>query len=137
MGYKTYINLPVRDLPASIAFFERLGFAFDPAFSNENAAGMTINDGSSFAMLLTHEFFASFVPHKTVVDATTASEVMVALQCDTRDAVDDLVAGAVGAGGRTYREPQDHGFMYGHGFEDLDGHVWEVFCMDEPPGNTG
>ncbi|MDJ0740443.1 MAG: VOC family protein [Gammaproteobacteria bacterium] len=136
MQYQTFVNLPVRDLQASTGFFEPLGFAFDPGFRNDDAAGMVINDGCSYAMLLTHEFFASFVPHKAVADAAAASEVLVALQCDTRDDINDLATKAVNAGGRSYREPQDHGFMYGHGFEDLDGHVWEVLCMNEPPGNT-
>lgn len=133
MSFKTYVNLPVDDLEASKAFFARLGFAFSPEFSDEKAAGMIINDGCSYAMLLTKAFFQEFLPHKTVADSKATAEVLVALQCGSRGEVDALVAQAVAAGGRTYREPQDHGFMYGHGFEDLDGHLWEVFCMSGLP----
>jgi predicted lactoylglutathione lyase len=131
--FKTYVNLPVEDLAASKAFFAALGFAFSPEFSDEKAAGMIINDGCSYAMLLTKPFFQEFLPHKTVADSKATAEVLVALQCDSREEVDALVAKAVAAGGKTYREPQDHGFMYGHGFEDLDGHLWEVFHMSGLP----
>lgn len=130
MSYKTYINLPVENLAASKAFFGQLGFQFNPEFSDENAAGMIINEGYSYAMLLTKPFFQNFFQHKTIADSTTTVEVSVALQCESREAVDALVAKAVAAGGKTYNQPQDHGFMYAHGFEDLDGHIWEAFQMN-------
>lgn len=133
MSYKTYINLPVENLAASKAFFEQLGFQFNPEFSDENAAGMIINEGCSYAMLLTKPFFHNFFKHKVIADSTTTVEVSVALQCESKEAVDALVAKAVAAGGKTYSQPQDHGFMYGHGFEDLDGHIWEVFQMAAMP----
>lgn len=133
MTYKTYINLPVENLDATKAFFSALGFSFNPEFTNDDAAGMTINEGSSYAMLLTKPFFQSFFPHKAISDAKTNAEVSIALQCDTREAVDDLVAKAVAAGGKTYNEPKDYGFMYSHGFEDLDGHIWELFVMNDMP----
>lgn len=133
MSYKTYINLPIESLAASKAFFEQLGFQFSPEFSDENAAGMIINEGYSYVMLLTKPFFHNFFQHKAIADSTTTVEVSVALQCETKEAVDVLVAKAVAAGGKTYSQPQDHGFMYGHGFEDLDGHIWEVFQMTAMP----
>lgn len=134
MSYKTYINLPVENLEATKAFFTALGFKFDPNFTDANAAGMILYEDHSYAMLLTKPFFQGFFPHKTVADANASIELSVALQCDSKAEVDALVAKAVAAGGKTYNQPQDHGFMYGHGFEDLDGHVWEVFTMT--PSNS-
>ena len=133
MPFKTYVNLPVEGLAASKAFFAALGFAFSREFSDEQAAGMILNDGCSYAMLLTKPFFQAFLPHKAIADPQATAEVLVALQCASREEVDALVAKAVAAGGRTYRDPQDHGFMYRHGFEDLDGHLWEVFHMSGLP----
>ncbi len=127
MSTQTFVNLPVADLQASIAFFSRLGFAFNPQFTDETATCMIIGD-NIFAMLLTREKFASFTP-LPVVDAKQATEVLVALSCPSRAAVDAMVLDAVAAGGSTYNTPQDHGFMYGHGFQDLDGHIWELFHM--------
>ena len=125
---RMFVNLPVKDLPATMAFFRHLGFAFEPRFTNDKAACMVISE-TIFAMLLTHEKFAGFAPHP-IADARATTEVLNALSCESRAEVDDMVAAAVAAGGRTYNAPQDHGFMYGHGFQDLDGHVWEVFWMD-------
>jgi predicted lactoylglutathione lyase len=87
-------------------------------------------------MLLTEAMFQSFTP-KTLCDATQSSEVLVALSSESREAVDDMVRKAVAAGGSTYNEPQDHGFMYGHGFQDLDSHIWEFFYMDPSTANQG
>ena len=123
-----FVNLPVKDLDKSMTFFKALGFSFNAQFTDETAACMVISE-TIFAMLLTHEKFAGFAPHP-IADARATPEVLNALSCESRAAVDDLVAAAVAAGGRTYNAPQDHGFMYGHGFQDLDGHVWEVFWMD-------
>ena len=89
---------------------------------------MIVSD-NIFVMLLTHPKFAGFTP-KPICDATQATEVLVALDCNSRDEVDEMVRKAVAAGGSTYNAPQDHGFMYAHGFQDLDGHIWEVFYMD-------
>ncbi|TXH71728.1 MAG: glyoxalase/bleomycin resistance/extradiol dioxygenase family protein [Thiothrix sp.] len=134
MSYKTYINLPVDNLDATKTFFTQLGFKFDPNFTDTQAAGMIINEGHSYAMLLSRPFFHSFFPHKAISDAKAQVEVSIALQCDSKEAVDALIAKAISAGGKTYNQAQDHGFMYGHGFEDLDGHIWEVFTMT-PPAN--
>ena len=128
MASKIFVNLPVRDLPASLGFFKALGYHFNPQFSDDNGACMVISD-DVYAMLLTHEKFAGFTP-KPISDAKKSTEVLLALSCNSREQVDEMVRKAVAAGGSTYNEPQDHGFMYGHGYADLDGHIWEVFWMD-------
>jgi len=82
-----------------------------------------------FVMLLTQDKFKTFTP-KLICDATKSTEVLVCLSSESREKVDEMVRKAVAAGGTTYNEPQDHGFMYGHGFQDLDGHIWELFYME-------
>ncbi|MGO4378743.1 VOC family protein [Pseudoduganella sp. RAF53_2] len=128
MNKQIFVNLPVKDLEKSKAFFAALGYTFNPQYTNEHAASMIIHDGSIYAMLLTEPFFKGFTS-KPIVSAKEATEVIVCLSCDSREEVDDLVKKALAAGGKAPREPQDHGFMYGHGFEDLDGHVWELVYM--------
>lgn len=128
MPTKIFVNLPVRDLPAAQAFFIALGYHFNPQFTDDTAACMVISD-DIYAMLLTHEKFAGFTP-KPVCDAKKSTEVLICLSCESREQVDALVRKAVAAGGSTYNEPQDHGFMYAHGYADLDGHIWEVVWMD-------
>jgi len=123
-----FVNLPVKDLPKSKVFFEALGYSFNPQFTDENAACLVISD-TIYAMLLTEEFFKRFTS-KAIVDAKKSTEVLVCLSTESRAEVDDLVRKAVAAGGRVYNDPQDHGFMYGHGFEDLDGHQWELAFME-------
>lgn len=128
MPQMIFVNLPVKDLAKSMAFFEALGFSFNPQFTDETAACMVISD-TIFTMLLTHEKFAGFSP-KPIADTDKTTEMLIALSRDDREAVDAIVKAALAAGGSTFNEPQDHGFMYGHAFRDLDGHVWEVFWMD-------
>jgi predicted lactoylglutathione lyase len=128
MNKQIFVNLPVKDLDKSKSFFNALGYTFNPQFTNESGACMVIADGSIYAMLLTEPFFKTFVD-KPIVQAKEATEVLVCLSCESREEVDSLVAKAIAAGGRALRPPQDHGFMYGHGFEDLDGHVWELAWM--------
>ncbi len=127
MNRMIFVNLPVQDLPRSRAFFEALGYHFDPEFSNDQGACCVISE-HIHAMLLTEPFFKTFTK-KEIVDARRATEVLLCLSCESREEVDALVAKAVAAGGRTPSEPQDHGFMYSHAFEDLDGHVWELVHM--------
>jgi predicted lactoylglutathione lyase len=134
MSRKIFVNLPVTDLKRSMAFFAALGFRHEPSFTNEQGACIVVSE-QIYTMLLTREFFGSFTA-KTIADATRTTEVLVCLSCDSREEVDDLVRRAVAAGGRTPRPPQDHGFMYGHGFEDLDGHIWELVYM-RPATTTG
>ena len=123
MPKQIYVNLPVADLPRSRAFFESLGLHFEPKFSNDQGACLVIQEGSIHAMLLTSDFFKTFTS-KPIADATRSTEVLVCLSCESRDEVD-----ALAAGGTAPRAPQDHGFMYAHGFEDVDGHIWELVHM--------
>ena len=128
MATRIFVNLPVKNLDASIEFFNQLGFTFDPRFTDETATCLIVGE-SIFVMLLTEEKFQSFTP-KPICDATQSTEVLVCLTRESRAEVDDMVRKAVAAGGTTYNQPQDHGFMYGHGFQDLDGHIWELAYMD-------
>ena len=129
MHKQIYVNLPVADLPRARAFFESLGLHFEPKFSNDQGACLVIEKGSIHAMLLTRDFFKTFTS-KPIADATRSTEVLVCLSCESRAEVDALVEKALAAGGTAPRAPQDHGFMYAHGFEDLDGHIWELVAMD-------
>jgi uncharacterized protein len=128
MAKKIFVNLPVKDLNKSVAFFTKLGFTFNPQFTDETATCMVVAE-DIYVMLLTEPKFRTFTP-KPICDATKSTEVLVALSCDSRGEVDELVRKAVSAGGSTYNKPQDHGFMYTHGYQDLDGHIWEVFFME-------
>lgn len=128
MARQIYVNLAVKDLGRAQAFFTALGFRFEPKFTDDNAACMVVGE-NIFVMLLVESFFRTFT-QKALCDATQCTEVLVGLSCDSRVQVDDRVARAVAAGGRVPREAQDHGFMYGHAFEDLDGHVWELIYME-------
>ncbi len=128
MTTQIFVNLPVKDLNRSKDFFTKLGYSFNAQFTDENAASMVISE-SIYVMLLTREFFKSFIPNE-ICDATKSTEVLVCLSFESRAEVDEIVAKAIAAGGTTYKEPQDHGFMYGHGFQDLDGHIWEVIFME-------
>jgi uncharacterized protein len=134
MGRKIFVNLPIKDMKRSQGFFRELGFTFNPQFTNEQGACMVIAD-DIYAMLLVEPFFQTFT-RKPISDAKKSTEVLVCLSCDSRAEVDMLVQKALTAGGTAPNPPQDHGFMYGHGFEDLDGHVWELVWMDpqaQPP----
>lgn len=128
MHKQIYVNLPVKDLARSRAFFSSLGFDFNPQFSNDQGACMIIGE-NIFAMLLSEPFFQGFTS-KPIANARETTEVLTCLSCESREEVDALVAKALAAGGRAPNPKQDHGFMYGHGFEDLDGHVWELSYMD-------
>ncbi|MFJ7203173.1 VOC family protein [Streptomyces sp. NPDC098789] len=128
MSTMIFVNLPVKDLDASKAFWTKLGYAFNAQFSDENAASMVISD-TIVAMLLTEARFKDFT-HKAIADTATTTEVLLCLSAESRGAVDELVDGAVGAGATEPRAAQDHGFMYGRAFEDLDGHTWEIMWMD-------
>jgi uncharacterized protein len=129
MAREIFVNLPVKNMERSKAFFGALGFTFNPQFTNEQGACMVIEDGSIYAMLLVEPFFQSFTK-KPVADASKSTEVLICLSCASRAEVDDLVKKAIAAGGSAPNAPQDHGFMYGHGFQDPDGHLWELMYMD-------
>jgi len=128
MATKIFVNLPVKDLKKSIEFFTKLDFTFNAQFTDETATCMMVGE-DIFVMLLTHDKFKTFTP-KAICDTTQSTEVLVCLSAESRDNVNAMVGKAVAAGGTTYNAPQDHGFMYGHGFQDLDGHIWELFYME-------
>lgn len=131
MSKQIYINLPVADLPKSISFFKALGFSQNLQFSNDSGACIVISD-TIFVMLSTHASFRNFTP-KAVCDTSKAVEVLLSLCCESRDEVDEFVAKALAAGGTTYDQPEDLGFMYSHSFVDLDGHGWGLFHMSAMP----
>lgn len=126
---KLYINIHVLDLPKATAFYEAIGFTKNPDFSNADAAAMVWDDNLS-VMLLTYGFFQKFIGQKNISFAHTTTEVLNALEFDSREAVDTFFEKAIKAGGKKTVETADHGFMYGRDFEDLDGHIWEAFWMD-------
>src|SRR4051812_37484468 len=119
MARKIFVNLPIKDMERSKAFFIGLGFGFNPQFTNEQGACMVISE-DIFVMLLVEPFFKGFTK-KPIADATKSTEAILCLSCDSRAEVDDFVKKALAGGGKAPVPPQDHGFMYGHGFEDLDG----------------
>ena len=128
MSRQIYINLPVRDVSRATAFYLGLGFSLEPKFSNADASAIVI-DQQIFVMLLAEPFFKSFTD-KALCSTSTHIEVLNCLSCSSRQEVDDFVAHAIQGGGRAPRAVQDMGFMYGHAFEDLDGHTWELVYMD-------
>jgi uncharacterized protein len=129
MSTQIFVNLPVKDLSKSVEFFTKLGYKLNLKFTDENATCMIVGE-NIFVMLLVENFFKTFVP-KEICDTTKSVEVLVALSFESRSAVDEMVRKAIAAGGSTYKEPIDMGFMYQHGFQDLDGHIWEIFFMEE------
>jgi uncharacterized protein len=128
MVTQIFINLPVKHLNKSMAFFTKLGFTFNPQFTDEKAACMIIGE-NIYAMLLVEEFFRTFTK-KEIIDARKSTEVILALAADKKERVDELAKLAIEAGGITPSEPQDLGFMYSRNFQDLDGHLWEVLYME-------
>jgi uncharacterized protein len=132
MSKQVIFNLPVKDLDKSKAFFASLGFSFNPQMSGEHAAMMIIEEGSIQAMLTTEAFFKSLID-KPLVQAKEANEVIICLVCDSRDEVGALVDKAVAAGGRAPHPLEDEGFMVTQGFEDIDGHLWNLVWMNPNP----
>jgi uncharacterized protein len=129
MAMMTFINLPVKDLAKTTEFFTKLGFSFDPQFTDENATRMIISDDTS-AMLVVEPFFEEFIAPQEIADASKTREVIVGLSAESREQVDDLADKALAAGGEAVGDPQDDGFMYMRGFRDLDGHQWSFIHMD-------
>ena len=128
MSIKMFVNLPVKDLDASMTFYRALGFTFNPHFTDATAAAMVIS-AENYAMLLTHAKFASFTS-RPIPDAKQTTGVLVALALENKAAVDAMLGKAIAAGGTEPRPTADHGFMYQRTFEDPDGHIWEPFWMD-------
>lgn len=121
------MNLPIANLARSVEFFKGLGFTFNEQFTSEDSTCMIIGE-NMYAMLLERERFQSFIDKPIAAPETT--EALIALACESTDEVKRMAETAFGLGARRYQEPTDHGFMFSWGFEDLDGHIWEVFWMD-------
>ena len=132
MATQIFVNLPVKNLKRSVEFFTKLGYTFNPKFTDENATCMIVGE-NIFVMLLVESFFKTFTK-KEICDATQSTEVLVCLSCESRARVDELASKAVAAGGKTPMDSKDYGFMYQHGFEDLDGHLWELVYMEPGAG---
>lgn len=128
MKRQIFVNLPVKDIARSMQFFKQLGFDFNMQFTDDKAACLVIGE-NIYAMLLKEEFFKNFTK-KEIADASKVTEVLIAIDVESKAAVDSLVQKAVSAGGTIYAEPSDHGWMYQHSFADLDGHQWEIFYSD-------
>lgn len=129
MPTKIFVNLPVKDLDRSVDFFTKIGYTFNTQFINENATCMIIEDPSIYVMLLTEPFFSNFTK-EAICDARKFTESIICFSCNSREEVDETVRKAVAAGATAPNPKQDHGFMYSHGYKDLDGHLWEVAYMD-------
>lgn len=129
MATLTFINLPVADLGKATEFFTKVGFSFDPEFTDENATRMIVSDETS-VMLAVQPFFKNFIAPLDIADTSKSREVIVGLSADSREQVDDLTDKALAAGAQALGGPQDDGFMYMRGFTDLDGHQWSFIYMD-------
>lgn len=132
---KMFINIAVADLARSMDFFRKLGFDFNPKFTDSNAACMIVNEDACF-MLLTEPFFQGFTK-RGKCDTTTHTEALFALSCNSRAEVDDFVDLALASGGSDAMPPMDYGFMYGRSFYDPDGHHFEVVWMDPVAAEQG
>ncbi|AXN38176.1 glyoxalase/bleomycin resistance/extradiol dioxygenase family protein [Peribacillus butanolivorans] len=126
---KIFVNLPVKDLNASIEFFTKVGFEFNEQMTNENATCVVISE-SIYVMLLVEDYFKTFTKRE-IPDTAKSTEAIVALSVKSKGEVDEIVNKALDAGGKPFNEAIDHGFMYGWSFQDIDGHLWEIFYMDE------
>lgn len=135
MATKIFVNLPVKNLNSSMEFFKKLGYSFNLQFTDETAACMIISE-DIYAMLLTHSKFREFT-QKDISDTTKTVEVILSLSMDSKEQVSEVIEKAIQAGGTEPGEAKDYGFMYLRGFQDLDGHLWEVFWMDPAAINQG
>jgi len=129
MTTKIFVNLPVKDLNRAVEFFTKLGFKFNPQFTDKNATCMIISE-DIFVMLLVEEFFKTFTK-KEICNTSKNIEAIIALSAESRENVDEMINKAIEAGGIEPRKPQDHGWMYDRAFEDIDGHLWEIIYMNE------
>jgi uncharacterized protein len=129
MGMQTFVNLPVKELAKATEFFTKLGFSFDPQFTDENATRMIVSDDTS-VMLVVEPFFKGFIEPQDIADTSRSREVIVGLSAESREQVDELADKALAAGAQALGEPDDQGYMYMRGFRDLDGHQWSFIYMD-------
>jgi hypothetical protein len=131
MKTQIFINLPVANLPRTLAFWKALGYVHNPQFTDDTAACIVISE-EIYLMALTHAKWREFTS-KAICDTSTSAEVSLCLSCASRAQVDELIAKAMAAGGSKEPEPTDHGFMYLQGFDDPDGHHWELVHMSAMP----
>lgn len=127
-----YVNLPVKDLEKTRAFWEGLGFGFNAQFSDEKALCLILQEDRIYSMLLKEEFFKTFTD-RGVADGKT-TQVLIAIQVESKEKVVEMVTKALASGGHRYKEAVDHGWMYYDSFTDIDGHQWEVIHMVDPAG---
>ena len=130
MAKQIFVNLHVKNLNKTKNFFSKLGFKFNPKFTDKNAACMIIGK-NIFSMLIVEKYFKTFIPKKKISNAKKNTEVLNALSVESRKKVDQMISKAIKSGGKEYRKAQDYGWMYGRAFEDINGHIWEAFYMDE------
>ena len=123
-----YVNLPIKNLEKTREFWTKLGFSFNEQFSDEKALCLVLNEGLIYSMLISHEFFSTFT-NRSIADAST-TQVLVAIEVESRELVDQLVKNALENGASRYKESADHGWMYYDSFADLDGHQWEIMFTD-------
>ncbi len=123
-----YVNLPVKDLGKTRAFWTKLGFSFNEQFSDDKALCLVLNEGAIYAMLIVPEFYQTFT-NRPLADGST-TQVLLAIEVDSREAVDAITQAALNNGGARYRDSADHGWMYYDSFADIDGHQWEVMYTD-------
>ena len=124
-----FVNLPVKDLEKTKEFWIKLGFSFNPQFTDDKAASLVLGD-NIFVMLITEPFFKTFIAKKEIADSSTVTEAIQAVSVESKEKVDELVDGAVAAGATKYKETDDYGWMYSRSFQDLDGHLWEILYID-------
>ena len=122
-----FLNLPIKNLKISVGFFTSLGFTFNAQFTGDENTCMIIGE-NMYAMLCEEARFKQFL-EKPIADPST-TEVLISLSCESKEEVKSLAEKAFASGGKKVNQPEDHGFMYSWGFEDLDGHVWDLFWMD-------
>jgi predicted lactoylglutathione lyase len=128
MATQIFVNLPVKDLNKSKAFFEKLGYTFNPQFTNDEGACLVISD-TIFVMLLVEPFFKTFIK-KEIADSRKTTEVILAISAESKQKVDEIVDKALKIGGAKSNDPQDYGWMYSRSFQDPDGHLWEIAYID-------
>jgi predicted lactoylglutathione lyase len=129
MNKQIYLNIPVKDLNRSIEFFTALGYTFNPDFTDEKATAMIVSPDITI-MLLTEAFYKTFMK-KEIADTSKTNEMIIAVNAESREAVDNHVKKAFELGAKPVNDSYDYGWMYGWSFEDLDGHVWEVLHLDQ------
>lgn len=133
MSTKMFLNLPVKNLDKSIKFFTKLGFTFNPQFTDKNATCMIVG-ADIYIMLLVEPFFKTFVK-KEIANTAKTTEAIIALSFENKEKVDEMADKAFAAGAKPFNATKDEGWMYTRSFEDLDGHLWELFYMDESKVN--